>query len=100
MGDRAPRAQLLDDVMVGLSKEIPPVLAGFSVGLVDVRFAAENLLRLSVRVGERLPKLPVARRLATVNFSIQDLLRVDFCVLVPFRPPRVCRLQGLVLCAP
>jgi len=24
--------------------------------------------------------------LATVNFAIQDLLRVDFCVLVPFRP--------------
>ena len=52
MGDRAPQAELLDDVMVGLSKEMPPVLAGFSVGLVDVRVAAENLLRLSFRVGQ------------------------------------------------
>jgi hypothetical protein len=51
VGDRAPRAELLDDVMVGLSEQISPVLAGFSVGLVDVRFATENLLRFSLRVG-------------------------------------------------
>ena len=49
---RAPRAELLDDVMVGLSEQISAVLAGFGVGLVDVRFATENLLRLSFRVGE------------------------------------------------
>jgi hypothetical protein len=41
-----------DDVMVGLSKQISPILAGFSVGLVHVRFAAENPLRLSFRVGQ------------------------------------------------
>jgi hypothetical protein len=52
VGDRAPRAELLDDVMVGLSQQISPVLAGFSVGLVDVRFAAEKLLSLTFRVGE------------------------------------------------
>jgi len=52
VGDRAPRAELLDDVMLGLAEQISPVLAGFSVGLVEVRFAAEKLLRMTFRVGE------------------------------------------------
>src|SRR5262245_33783506 len=72
-------------MMFRFRKDRASVSAGLSVGIVELRFLAEDLLRLSVCLGQRLFEFAIGWGLPAIDFAVEDLLCIHPGALVTVR---------------